>query len=264
MKKTILFVIIPSLAAVVFLLYLLSGYNTALETEKQTNMLLKDSIQELFTNYSKNQEVIIDSTDPDSLYYLGNLIRELKNELSYKAKKLESISLKDSIIENYETQLPALINELTIFKDELNAEKQRNQKLKNSIGKLEFEATKGVTVYYAGDIQEGNATGIGYGIYSTGSIYEGQWLNNKREGKGKHTWKDGSIYQGEFSNDERSGFGIYYFASGEKYEGEWSNNKRNGKGILYSKDGKEVFSGFWENDGPAKKTDNVDNAAISP
>ena len=31
-----------------------------------------------------------------------------------------------------------------------------------------------------------------------GATYEGEWANNKRDGKGKQTWPDGSSYDGEW------------------------------------------------------------------
>ena len=32
-------------------------------------------------------------------------------------------------------------------------------------------------------------------------------------------------YEGDFKNDKREGKGIYYFNSGEKEEGNWKNDK---------------------------------------
>ena len=39
-------------------------------------------------------------------------------------------------------------------------------------------------------------------------MYEGDWLNNTAEGKGKYIYADGEYYIGEFKNNERGGFGI--------------------------------------------------------
>ena len=37
-------------------------------------------------------------------------------------------------------------------------------------------------------------------MWSNGSLYEGQFLNNLRHGIGKMKWKDGTTYEGEWFN----------------------------------------------------------------
>ena len=67
-----------------------------------------------------------------------------------------------------------------------------------------------------------------------GDIYEGEWLDDYRDGKGKLTSKDG-IYEGEFKKNLRHGKGKYTWISGDRkgaeYEGEWKNDNREGKGV---------------------------------
>ncbi len=41
--------------------------------------------------------------------------------------------------------------------------------------------------------------------YANKNIYEGEWLNNNREGKGKYTFASGAIYESEWLNDNRNG-----------------------------------------------------------
>jgi len=38
-------------------------------------------------------------------------------------------------------------------------------------------------------------------IYISGDIYEGEWLNDKKEGNGKYWYKNGNIYTGDWKND---------------------------------------------------------------
>jgi hypothetical protein len=33
-------------------------------------------------------------------------------------------------------------------------------------------------------------------VYKSGTVYEGEWKGNVREGKGKFTWTDGMFYEG--------------------------------------------------------------------
>ena len=51
-------------------------------------------------------------------------------------------------------------------------------------------------------------------------------------GKGVITYADGSIYEGEFKDNLKNGYGSYAYQNGEKYNGEFLNEMRHGKGIL--------------------------------
>jgi hypothetical protein len=44
-------------------------------------------------------------------------------------------------------------------------------------------------------------------------------------GKGKLTWADGKIYEGEFVNDKREGHGVFTWKDNRKYIGAWRNGK---------------------------------------
>ena len=63
--------------------------------------------------------------------------------------------------------------------------------------------------------------------YSNGNIkYEGDWINDKKEGNGKYIWEDGNYYIGQFKNGLRNGKGTEYYSNGNiKYEGDWINGK---------------------------------------
>ena len=45
--------------------------------------------------------------------------------------------------------------------------------------------------------------------WSTQEIYEGEWHENRKHGKGKYTYQNGGIYNGDFVNDLPHGFGEY-------------------------------------------------------
>ena len=69
-------------------------------------------------------------------------------------------------------------------------------------------------------------------------IFEGEFLNGKRNGEGKEYYKDGKLkFEGKYLYGDRIGEGKEYFNKGNiKFEGEYLNGKRwNGKG--YNKDG---------------------------
>jgi len=69
--------------------------------------------------------------------------------------------------------------------------------------------------------------------------------------KGVYTWADGRKYEGEYINDKKDGYGVYTWADGRKYQGYWRNGKQSGKGKYISLDG-SVKWGLWE-DGKRKE-----------
>jgi hypothetical protein len=70
----------------------------------------------------------------------------------------------------------------------------------------------------------------GYGIqkWVDGAVYEGEWVNNKAEGKGTFWHAEGDVYIGEFKADQANGHGEYTHINGSRYEGEWVNDVQEG------------------------------------
>lgn len=120
--------------------------------------------------------------------------------------------------------------------------------------------------------------GVRHTVYSVnGDEYTGEWLDNKKHGKGTQVWKKtGAIYDGDWKRGNRSGFGTfslpdpvtgeyvkaysggwkddmkdgfgtYFYSETEYYEGEWSKDKRSGWGRMYYEDG-GISEGEWLND----------------
>jgi hypothetical protein len=63
--------------------------------------------------------------------------------------------------------------------------------------------------------------------YKNGSKYEGQWKNDKKQGKGVFTSQNynnpnmiGIKYKGQFNNGKIEGYGTGKYTSWDKYEGE--------------------------------------------
>ena len=80
--------------------------------------------------------------------------------------------------------------------------------------------------------------------------FEGEYLNGKRNGKGKSYYDNGKLYfEGEYLNGERNGKGKEYrYYNGElRFEGEYLNGKRNGKGKKYNKYSRLKFEGEYLN-----------------
>ena len=88
-------------------------------------------------------------------------------------------------------------------------------------------------------LEDNNKKGKEYDRYKNILIYEGEYLNGKRNGKDKEFNENGRlIYEGEYLNGKRNGKGIEYNENLILFEGEYLDGKRwNGKGIV----GNDIF-----------------------
>ncbi|MBQ4584799.1 MAG: hypothetical protein IJA82_01170 [Clostridia bacterium] len=93
--------------------------------------------------------------------------------------------------------------------------------------------------------------------------YIGGWSSQERNGIGKEIykkkglssrkdWVQDMVYEGEWKNDMRHGKGKILWENGDTYEGEWKNDEPCGKGKLTSPNG-DVCEGYFENDIPRGK-----------
>merc|ERR1712029_938604 len=98
--------------------------------------------------------------------------------------------------------------------------------------------------YYEGDFV--NKKAKGKYTYPNGDIYNGQWNDGVRQGKGTYKYKDdGGVYEGDWVNGIKQGSGVYTFGSGDVFTGTYDNNVRHGEGKLVKADGEER-SENWE------------------
>ena len=101
---------------------------------------------------------------------------------------------------------------------------------------------------YEGQIKNGKKHGKGKMIYSDELIYEGDWVNDIKQGVGRLETADKSIviYEGQFLNNVFHGDGIYN--DGEAtYEGKFLNGVFHGKGKMTYPDGR-IYQGDWKDD----------------
>ena len=55
------------------------------------------------------------------------------------------------------------------------------------------------------------------------------------------------LYEGEFENDKLNGKGIEYYLNGKIwYNGNWVDGIRDGEGLEYYENGKILFVGTWK------------------
>ena len=101
---------------------------------------------------------------------------------------------------------------------------------------------------YDGDFVEDKRQGKGTYIRVTDkATYTGEWYNNVRHGYGVEEIpsKEGTQrYEGEWKEDKRCGFGKILYANGDRYEGEWLDNLKHGQGKFYYTNG-NFYEGGW-------------------
>lgn len=110
-------------------------------------------------------------------------------------------------------------------------------------GQGKFTSTQGVV--YEGSWVDGRREGQGVEIKPDGERYQGNWANNRENGKGKKTWPNGDSYDGEWLAGKMQGTGTFVKANGERYTGSFSNDERSGKGVLTLPSG-EVYEGTFK------------------
>lgn len=117
------------------------------------------------------------------------------------------------------------------------------------------------TVQCEGNWIEGKLNGFAtcYNVYGM-ITFEGSFVNDEKQGKGKLYDIGKLVYEGEFEKNEVTGNGIVYYEDGTAcYEGELKNYEPNGKGTYYhsEKHGKgltlmgdffegEIYTGNWD------------------
>jgi|LauGreSBDMM110SN_4_FD.fasta_scaffold157680_1 hypothetical protein len=103
--------------------------------------------------------------------------------------------------------------------------------------------TGDVDMEYDGDVNssvEPHGTGTATWGKDKERKYTGQWEDGFMHGKGMFTWhskRGDTVYEGDYVNGKREGRGKFTTNLGEVYEGEWKDDKKNGSGTITTKDG---------------------------
>ena len=61
--------------------------------------------------------------------------------------------------------------------------------------------------------------------YPNGDVFDGNYSNGVKSGKGTYSYKNGDKYIGNFVKDKKEGMGEFFFADGRYYHGEFKNNE---------------------------------------
>ena len=128
-----------------------------------------------------------------------------------------------------------ILDSLFLYLDE-------KQKLKMIIYNKQLQAKFGVDIKnykkISGKykISEKNGIGEEYNLYTNLLVFEGEYLNGKRNGKGKDYYDNGKVeFEGKYLNGKRNGKGKEYDYDGNlRYGGEYLNGKRKGEEYYYN------------------------------
>lgn len=101
----------------------------------------------------------------------------------------------------------------------------------------------GVLTFFNKTTLTGNFDGVdfyGFGVLKDqlgAVIYEGNFLRNKKNGRGVMRYANGDCYDGIFVKDKKCGQGTMVFADKSVYSGRFYNDKRHGEGTMTTADG---------------------------
>lgn len=93
---------------------------------------------------------------------------------------------------------------------------------------------------YNGEMLNGKRCGYGVCKYENGSIYMGEWKDNKYHGKGKLIYSEGDgrdYLEGIFAEHKANGHCVFKFKNGDNYEGNMTDGKITGRFIYTQSDG---------------------------
>ena len=97
---------------------------------------------------------------------------------------------------------------------------------------------------FEGYFINGKKNGRGKYIWANGNIYDGNWVDGKCTGKGRISWSNGASFDGEWKDNQMSE-GKYIYADGSVYEGSFKNGKRDGYGKRIYTSG-DKYEGRWQ------------------
>lgn len=82
---------------------------------------------------------------------------------------------------------------------------------------------------YEGGFKAGKKHGAGVKAWPSGDRYAGEFVEDRKEGRGTYTWGrgpwQGEQYVGEYLNDLRHGTGTYTWPTGDVYAGPWTEDR---------------------------------------
>ncbi len=170
------------------------------------------------------------------------IIRETENYPKDGTFRLNSDIIKNAYKEIAGAEFPDYESSKQKEKQAISdAAKNQNEQPQSDINFKRLELDGGDV--YEGYFLNEKKNGHGKYIWANGDVFDGNWVDGKRTGKGKVTWSNGASFDGEWKDDQMSE-GKYTFPDGEIYDGSFQNGKKEGYGKQVFPDG-EKYEGQW-------------------
>lgn len=196
------------------------------EENKYSGQWVNDSFTGLGVVVNKMGDIYIG-------YFVDFMLNTYKVPIGNKLKNLSSIFAGNSTT-NSVMSLPSTFIGKKITLSGTVYEGEFKDSLKEGQGREESSEH----IYY-GQFMSDMKHGIGRLTYKgINDIYEGEFINNHINGKGKYYWANQEIYEGTFINGKMHGKGIYKLPDGSQYIGEYVNNLKDGMGEFKWSNGK--------------------------
>tara|TARA_B100001057_G_scaffold153147_1_gene153279 strand:- start:1231 stop:2679 length:1449 start_codon:yes stop_codon:yes gene_type:complete len=166
---------------------------------------------------------------------------------SFSENEIKNISKTDegeynmSVLFKFTSKKTGIVKHIkstTIFKFNQDDKIVQEYGMGNPI--IMYNSSKKVKKRYSDGTYEGNLInnkreGYGRFIFNDGTIYEGEFSGDKINGKGNMVWENGSLYQGNYLDGKRHGFGKFKWPNGDIYEGEFKDGNLDGIGKMIQK-----------------------------
>eukprot|EP00347_Sterkiella_histriomuscorum_P003834 403362762 len=188
-----------------------------------------------------------------------NLIKLVKTDV--KKKSSQSIdpnyidesadgSLNEAIWSEYQMKSKMFDYELIRQMPNFGIKKYKNSVYRGQLNSEGKRHGKGIMSYfdsmrlYEGDWVNDYREGEGYEKFSNLNEYRGAYKVNKPNGKGTYWWRNGDYYDGQWYEGVRQGQGKWISRSGETYEGEWHKGQASGYGTMTWSNGDKYVGGW--------------------
>ena len=219
---------------------------------------IRQNKKNLVEKYISDDEIISDKNETEKI---NNENYDKNKSFNSSFNDEENTNIRESINDKNNNKSNTITNIIRVNKI---PNKKQNNPLSNNNQKLSNNTTNKNVVYnfitkkypngtYKGYICNDKREKSGIMFFDNGAKYEGQWKNDKKNGKGVFTSAHyfdcknfvGMKYEGDFKDDKFEGYGITTYTNGDKYEGEWKNNKQYGRGVVTYFNG-EKYEGEWK------------------
>lgn len=86
--------------------------------------------------------------------------------------------------------------------------------------------------------------GYGVNVWKSGTVYQGEWLDDRMNGQGCFWYYNGDVYVGQVQGNKACGFGVYITNNGSRYEGMWLDDLQEGEGQELWPDGSKYIGSY--------------------